>query len=56
MNNHDKDSISTGSLHKRLQIVEVVVFLSLTLNVVQGYLTIHNHNQVTQLQEQVGQR
>ena len=44
------------SLHKRLQVVEVVVFLSLVLNVVQGYFTIHTHNQVNQVQEQVGQR
>jgi len=55
-NHHDKDSMSTGSLHRRLQIVEIVVFVSLMLNVIQGYLTIHNHKQVVQLQEQTGQR
>ena len=41
---------------KDLQVVEIVVFLSLVLNVVQGYFTIHNHNQMNQIQVQEGQR
>jgi hypothetical protein len=55
-NSKEKKAWTTEDVHKRLQVVEIVVFLSLVLNAVQGYFTIHNHNQVNQLQEQAGQR
>ena len=51
-----KEEMSLHDVHKRLQIVEIVVFLSLLLNVVQGYYTMHNHRQMNDIQQETGAR
>ena len=35
-------NLSPQNLHIRLRVVEAVVFVSLVLNVVQGFITIHS--------------
>jgi len=44
---------TTDGLHKRIQIVEIIVVISLVLNVVTGFMTIHNAKQVNDVQNQV---
>jgi hypothetical protein len=53
---NESHSHTVPSLHARLQIVEVVVFLSLLLNLVQGYYALHTHKQMTQIEQQTGAR
>ena len=49
-------NLSPHNLHLRLRVVEVVVFLSLVLNLVQGYMTAHTEHRVDQVQQQTGVR
>ena len=39
-------NLSPRNLHIRLRVVEAVVFLSLVLNVVQGYIANHSENKL----------
>ena len=44
-------NLSPQNLHIRLRVVEAVVFVSLLLNVVQGFITNHSDKQ---MQSQIG--
>lgn len=46
--------ITVEKLHNRLTVVEVVVFISLVLNAVSGFLALKSHQEVKQVQEQTG--
>lgn len=50
------ERLSPHNLHIRLRVVEVVVLLSLILNLVQGYIAMHAQHEVNQMQNQTGVR
>ncbi len=51
------ESVRTSEgIHRRLRLLEIVVFISLTLNVVSGFLSIRNAHHVNQIEEQTGVR
>jgi hypothetical protein len=50
------DRLTPHNLHIRLRVVEVVLLLSLILNVVSGYIAMHSQQQVTEVQQQTGVR
>ncbi len=50
----DATRITNERLHKRIQIVEWVLLLSLILNVLSGGLALHNKKDVEQLQNVTG--
>ena len=39
-------NLSPQNLHIRLRVVEAVVFVSLVLNVIQGFIAIHSDNKM----------
>ena len=39
-------NLSPQNLHIRLRVVEVIVFISLVLNVVQGFIASHSNNKM----------
>ena len=39
-------NLSPKNLHIRLRVVEVIVFISLVLNVVQGFIANHSNNKM----------
>jgi hypothetical protein len=46
-------NLTSEGIHKRLQIVEIVVFISLVLNAITGYIAVQSKKQVNQVQNQV---
>ena len=46
--------LTLHGVNTRLKVVEIILFISLVLNVVAGYMAAHSEKRVTQVEQQTG--